>query len=98
MIQARELDRDGARALRNRAQEAVLHVERAGRGGVAERRVLGLVEVLAREDHVRPQRTHALDLERVRVDSRENGQLHATLARRKRHALAEVARRGTNET
>jgi hypothetical protein len=93
----RELHSDRARALGDLPVPPVLDQPRAGLRREALRRFVGLVHDLADLPHVPPERPHALDLQRVRADPREDGQRQPSLSRRPGHALAEIAGRRADE-
>src|SRR5690349_9337834 len=88
-----QLDRDGPGALADRAEESVFDEQPS----VSTRGILGVVEVPRHELHLRAERSHALDLQRVGGFGDEHLEPDSAFAARVSHALAEVARRRAYE-
>ena len=94
----RELDRDGAGAFGDCAEQSVLDVHLTVLRCMTLGHVLGLVEVIALQLDPGAERAHALDLERVCAAGGEDGEPPSALATRVGHALPEVAGRRADKS
>jgi len=97
IVHPRQLERDCACTLRDGGEGAVLDEQRARLLRVNTCGLFGRIEILAFEHDLRAERAHPFHLDRAGVDGCENSDAMASLSRRVRHALAEVAGAGAHK-
>jgi hypothetical protein len=92
-IAAREqLDADRSGAFGDRRIESILDHRCAGSGGKLARALLGGIEIGSKQAHVRAERAHAVEFERIGGFGREYRQRDTVTTTEVSHRLAEISR------